>query len=169
MKPWSFLELGFARTVEIGGQGSADPLTSNNFIAKLFGKLQSLLSIQYQARPAPRWTGRFMSRGFETTSFSMATPTRQTTSCQSKIRRRIRGVPASTSHDFPDCPSLTFTWIQFRPSSLASLLTNATSPGGRSITANLTIGTAIIRTGIRTVAISLAILLAETEERLKDG
>ena len=47
-----------------------------------------------------------MSRGFETISFSMATPTRLMTSCQSRIRRRIRGVPASTSRDFPGLPKL---------------------------------------------------------------
>jgi membrane-associated phospholipid phosphatase len=38
MKPWPFLELGFARTVEIGGQGAAgDHLTSYLFFQSFFG------------------------------------------------------------------------------------------------------------------------------------
>jgi len=41
MKPWSFLELGFARTVEIGGQGSASPLTTRMFLQSFFGTYNS--------------------------------------------------------------------------------------------------------------------------------
>ena len=35
-KPVPFLELGFARTVEIGGQGSGNPLTSRYLSFKVF-------------------------------------------------------------------------------------------------------------------------------------
>jgi membrane-associated phospholipid phosphatase len=37
MKPLPFLELGFARTVTIGGQGSGNPLTSRLFLESFFG------------------------------------------------------------------------------------------------------------------------------------
>jgi hypothetical protein len=36
-KPFSFLELGFARTVTIGGQGSGNALTSSNLFKSFFG------------------------------------------------------------------------------------------------------------------------------------
>jgi membrane-associated phospholipid phosphatase len=37
MKPLSFLELGFARTVTVGGQGSGNPLTSRMLFQSFFG------------------------------------------------------------------------------------------------------------------------------------
>jgi membrane-associated phospholipid phosphatase len=38
-KPFPFLELGFARTITIGGQGSGNPLTAGNFIRSFFAKV----------------------------------------------------------------------------------------------------------------------------------
>jgi hypothetical protein len=57
MKPWSFLELGFARTVEIGGQGSPSPLTSRNFLESFFGTYNSAInSIEGKTSTEMDWT-----------------------------------------------------------------------------------------------------------------
>ena len=57
MKPWSFLELGFARTVEIGGQGSADPLTSKMLLQSFFGTYnRALHSIPGKTSTEMDWT-----------------------------------------------------------------------------------------------------------------
>ena len=51
-KPVSFLELGFARTVTIGGQGSGQPLTSRNLLQSFFG----LHNNQYNSVPGDAHT-----------------------------------------------------------------------------------------------------------------
>jgi hypothetical protein len=57
VKPFSFLELGFARTVTIGGQGSGNPLTTQNFIYSFFGKVnQRLDSVPGDAHTEMDWT-----------------------------------------------------------------------------------------------------------------
>lgn len=57
MKPWSFLELGFARTVEIGGQGARDRLTSNDLLQSFFGAYnRSLKSIPGKSSSEMDWT-----------------------------------------------------------------------------------------------------------------
>jgi hypothetical protein len=43
MKPWSRLELGFARTVEIGGQGSGNPLDGRDLLESFFGAYNNAL------------------------------------------------------------------------------------------------------------------------------
>jgi len=52
IKPFSFLELGFARTVTIGGQGSGNPLTPRNFFQSFFG----LHNNQYNSVPGDSHT-----------------------------------------------------------------------------------------------------------------
>jgi hypothetical protein len=42
LKPFKFLELGFGRTITIGGKGG-DPLTGGNFIRSFFGRVSPLL------------------------------------------------------------------------------------------------------------------------------
>ncbi len=57
MKPWSLLELGFARTVEIGGQGSRDPLTGKDLVESFFGTYNSALnSIPGKTSTEMDWT-----------------------------------------------------------------------------------------------------------------
>lgn len=57
MKPWSFLELGFARTVEIGGTGSRDPITSNILLQSFFGAYNRVLkSIPGKSSSEMDWT-----------------------------------------------------------------------------------------------------------------
>jgi membrane-associated phospholipid phosphatase len=52
VKPVSFLELGFARTVTIGGEGSGQPLTSHNLVQSFFG----LHNNQYNSVPGDSHT-----------------------------------------------------------------------------------------------------------------
>ena len=56
-KPFSFLELGFARTVMIGGVGSGNPLTAGNFVRSFFGKLDPRIgSVPGDVRTEMDWT-----------------------------------------------------------------------------------------------------------------
>ena len=57
VKPLSFLELGFARTVTIGGQGSGNPLTSRQFLSKFLGIHNNQLdSVPGDAHTEMDWT-----------------------------------------------------------------------------------------------------------------
>lgn len=57
MKPFSFLELGFARTDEMGGQGSASPLTSYLLFQQFFGLHNNQLdSIPGKSSSEMDWT-----------------------------------------------------------------------------------------------------------------
>jgi membrane-associated phospholipid phosphatase len=57
MKPLSFLELGFARTVTIGGQGSGNPLTSQLLFQSFFGIHNNQLgSVPGDAHTEMDWT-----------------------------------------------------------------------------------------------------------------
>ena len=56
VKPFKFLELGFGRTVTIGGEGG-DPLTGGNFIRSFFGKVdQRLNSVPGHNQTEMDWT-----------------------------------------------------------------------------------------------------------------
>jgi membrane-associated phospholipid phosphatase len=57
MKPLPFLELGFARTVTIGGQGSGNPFTSRLFLQSFFGLHNNQLgSVPGDAHTEMDWT-----------------------------------------------------------------------------------------------------------------
>jgi len=57
IKPFSFLELGFARTVTIGGQGSGNVLTSSNLFKSFFGLHSNQLnSVPGDAHTEMDWT-----------------------------------------------------------------------------------------------------------------
>jgi hypothetical protein len=56
-KPWPFLELGFARTVTIGGQGSGNPLTGRTLMQSFVGLVNSQLnSVPGDAHTEMDWT-----------------------------------------------------------------------------------------------------------------
>ena len=57
MKPFSMLELGFARTVEIGGQASVSPLTAGNFVKSFLGTYnRAINSIEGKTSTEMDWT-----------------------------------------------------------------------------------------------------------------
>jgi membrane-associated phospholipid phosphatase len=56
-KPFPFLELGFARTITIGGKGSGNPLTAGNLVRSFFGKYDPQLnSVPGDVRTEMDWT-----------------------------------------------------------------------------------------------------------------
>ena len=56
-KPFPWLELGFARTVTIGGKGSDNPLTAGNLVRSFFGKVdQRIDSVPGDVRTEIDWT-----------------------------------------------------------------------------------------------------------------